>query len=354
MESSNKEYFVVFDTNILYQSYEKKADFTAFSFNATFKNVIDLINELDIYEKVAVAIPTVAWEEMTKQIIDAHDRKIGEFKNYIEKWILPEYSVKVQAFDDYPSYISNIVRAYRNEISSGINRIIELPIPSDGRFKGIVRRAFDKAPPFGGKEKNSDKGFKDVLLWESILEFVLSHPNAGILFYTKDNGFKEILVEEFRMAHPQASIVICSTETEISDELNKWAKNIDIYSYQPIKTYPENRALIDWLESPDFEIQMIDRDYGLVEKNRLITSTSLKLLSIDNIAVIQETEDTVEYSVDVTLKIAYSFKGGSSIQEKVEVTILIKNDFEEVFFVEDAYKSDSSDSDEETVEESEV
>jgi len=354
MESSNKEYFVVFDTNILYQSYEKKADFTAFSFNATFKNVIDLINELDIYEKVAVAIPTVAWEEMTKQIIDAHDRKIGEFKTYIEKWILPEYSVKVQAFDDYPSYISNIVRAYRNEISSGINRIIELPIPSDGRFKGIVRRAFDKAPPFGGKEKNSDKGFKDVLLWESILEFVLSHPNAGILFYTKDNGFKEILIEEFKQAHPQASIVICSTETEITDELNKWAKDIDIYSYQPIETYPENRALIDWLESPDFEIQMIDRDYGLVEKNRLITSTSLKLLSIDNVAVIQETEDTVEYSVDATLKIAYFFKGGSSIQENVEVTIIIENDFEELFFVEDAYKSDSSDSAEETVEESEV
>lgn len=354
MASSNKEYFVVFDTNILYQPYEKKADFTAFSFNATFKNVIDLINELDIYEKVTVAIPTVTWEEMTKQIIDAHDKKIGEFKSYVEKWILPEYSVKVQAFDDYPSYITKVVQSYRDEISTGLNTIIELPIPSDGRFKGIVRRAFDKAPPFGGKEKNSDKGFKDVLLWESILEFVLSHPNADILFYTKDNGFKDILIDEFRQAHPQASIVICSTETEITDELNKWAKDIDIYAYQPIETYPENRALIKWLESPDFEIQMIDRDFGLVEKNRLIASTSLKLLSIDNIAVIQETEDTMEYSVDVTLEIGYAFKGGSSIHESVDVTIIIESKYNEAFFVEDAYKSDSSDSVEEIAEESEV
>lgn len=220
MVLSNKEYFVVFDTNILYQQYEKRADFIAFSFNATFKSVIDLINELDIYEKVTVAIPMVAWEEMTKQIIEAHDKKVGEFKSYVQKWIMPEYSVKEEAFIDYPAYIAEKIQAYKTEISSGINTIIELPIPSDGRFKGIVRRAFAKAPPFGGKEKNSDKGFKDVLLWESILEFTLLHPNANILFYTKDNGFKETLIDEFGFVYPQASIVICSTETEVTDELN--------------------------------------------------------------------------------------------------------------------------------------
>ena len=80
MELSNKEYFVVFDTNILHQQYDKKANYTAFSFNSTFKNVIDLINKLDIYEKVTVAIPEVVWEEMTKQIIEAHDKRIVDFK----------------------------------------------------------------------------------------------------------------------------------------------------------------------------------------------------------------------------------------------------------------------------------
>ena len=84
-----------------------------------------------------------------------------------------------------------------------------LPIPSDDRFKGIVKRAFDKAPPFGGKEKNSDKGFKDALIWESILEFVLLHRQADIIFYTKDNGFKEKLIEEFKILNPQ-SLRTCS------------------------------------------------------------------------------------------------------------------------------------------------
>lgn len=254
-------------------------------------------------------------------------------------------------FDDYPVYIAKKIQAYKAEISSGLNTIIELPLPSDSRFKGIVQRAFDKKPPFGGKEKNSDKGFKDVLLWESILEFTLLHSNANILFYTKDNGFKETLIHEFGLACPQAFIVICSTETEVTNELNRWAKNIDIYAYQPVETYPKNRALVEWLESSEFEVQMIDTNFGLIEKNRLIVSTSLKLLSIDNIAVNQESEDSVEYLVDVVLLITYAFTGGGSTQEHISVTIIIESKYEEGFFVEDAYRSDYF---EETTDESEV
>lgn len=47
--SSEITYCLIFDTNALFQAYEKKADFTTFSFNATFENVIDMINQLDIY-----------------------------------------------------------------------------------------------------------------------------------------------------------------------------------------------------------------------------------------------------------------------------------------------------------------
>ena len=40
-------YYLIFDTNALFQAYERKADFTTFNFNATFENVIDMINQLD-------------------------------------------------------------------------------------------------------------------------------------------------------------------------------------------------------------------------------------------------------------------------------------------------------------------
>ena len=51
MSSNSQEFFVVFDTNVLYQSYDKKADFSSFNFNATYENIVGFINQLDIYEE---------------------------------------------------------------------------------------------------------------------------------------------------------------------------------------------------------------------------------------------------------------------------------------------------------------
>ena len=46
--SSEITYCLIFDTNALFQAYEKKADFTTFSFNATFEHVVGMIEQLDI------------------------------------------------------------------------------------------------------------------------------------------------------------------------------------------------------------------------------------------------------------------------------------------------------------------
>ena len=76
MVSNDKiAYYLVFDTNVLFQTYEKKADFTTFGFNATYENVIDMINQLDIYDQVILAIPSVVWSEMERQIIENNYNK---------------------------------------------------------------------------------------------------------------------------------------------------------------------------------------------------------------------------------------------------------------------------------------
>lgn len=354
MSSSKNEFFVVFDTNILFQNYDQKADFNNFTFNATFRNVLDMVNQLDIYEQVTIAIPEVTWNEMKKQIIEAHDKKILDLETTLRKWKFPEYNIIKNETIDYSAFISKSICDYQKEIEKGINAIITLPVPSNERFKGIIKRAFDKAPPFVGKEKNSDKGFKDVLIWESILEFVLSHKQANIIFYTKDNGFKEVLIKEFQEMNPDAVITILFSEEDVKNTLEEWAKKIDIYKYQPIEPYIENRDIIEWLESADFEVQMIDRDYSLVEKNRLITSTCLKLINYDNINVINEYENSVDYSVDVTLEVSYTFKGGGSIREVIDVTVHIECVLGVLYSVVDAYRTDVEDTTDDSEEEEDL
>lgn len=341
MDLNKKGYFVIFDTNILFRLYEKKADFTTFSFSSTYSNVIDMINQLDIYEQVTIVIPEVTLNEMKKQIIDAHDKKIEDFKSYINKWVFPEFSISEIRVDNYQTFIEEKISAYKRTLRKGMNDIIVLPIPSDNRFKGIIQRAFDKSPPFEGKEKNSDKGFKDVLIWESILEFVSLHKNANIIFYTRDNGFKEALINEFCEMHPDASISILSSEDEIKNTLEEWAKKIDIYKYQPIEDYIENRDFIEWLESANFEIQMIEHEYGLVEKNRLIIDTALKLKYYDNIKTVDNSDGDIDYSLDATIEVSYTFKGGGLIKEIIDIVVLIECISDGCYSVKNAYRVDN-------------
>ena len=338
METTNKEYFLVFDTNVLFKPYDSKADFTSFSFNATFDNVVAMVNQLDIYEDVNIVIPEVVWNEMTKQIIEAHEKKLLDYQSSLKKWKFPEYKVTPISIDSYSEYITDKISAYKDELDSGINTIIELSVPQEKSFTRIVRRAFDKAPPFGGKEKNSDKGFKDVLIWESILELAETHPNANIIFYTNDKGFKDVLLDEFRQLSPKATISMCSTEDEIKEQLEEWAQEIDIYSYQPITEYIENKGLVEFLESEHFLIQIIDQDFGIAEKNRLIESSSIHLLSYDNIEVINDDENGVSYLVDTKLKVSYTFKNGASVEEEVDARIEISCLIDEIYSVEDVYK----------------
>ena len=148
------DYYLVFDTNVLYQAYDKKSDFTSFSFNSTYRNVIDMVNQLDIYTKVVLAIPSVVWNEMKIQIVEKHDELIQSYKSTIKKRIFPEYSIYENTEINYPEYIETKIKEYKENLSNGINIVKELPIASNGRFDSIVNRAFKKLPPFEGKEKS--------------------------------------------------------------------------------------------------------------------------------------------------------------------------------------------------------
>ena len=341
MKSSNETiYYLIFDTNALFQAYEKKADFTTFSFNATFENVIDMINKLDIYNQVTVAIPSVVWNEMEKQIIEKHDELLLSYRNIITKKLFPEYSIIENPTIKYPEYIKTKIVEYKEEITKGLNKVIEIPVASNNRFESIINRAFSKLPPFEGKEKRSDKGFKDALLWESVLEFALKHPKSKIIYYSKDNAFGEFLQKEFTENVVDSALFICKNEDEVKTQLEMWAKEIDKYSYQPIEEYEENEEIVEWLNSENFLVQIIDRDFGLVEQGRLITSITAHLISIDNI----ECLNSGEYYGEVTLQFIYELKDGGKTQETINAGIEVKTVYDAIYSVEDAYRIDESES----------
>ena len=102
------------------------------------------------------------------------------------------------------------------------NNIQILPYPRAEKLHAIIQRALDKKAPFEGKEKQSDKGFKDVILWESLLEYPYEKQRIGKLFFlTNDSIFQnEDIQKEFKLHHPDIDFTICKSWKEFETEEN--------------------------------------------------------------------------------------------------------------------------------------
>ena len=310
----------------------------------TYDNVVNMINQLDIYESVNLVIPSVVWREMEKQIIEKHDERIVAFKKTIEKIQFPEFSISENLLEEYSVFIKGKIEEYKVELSNGINNVIEMNIATNQRFDSIVDRAFEKKPPFEGKDKKSDKGFKDALLWESIFEFVSSHQEASYVFYTQDCIFKDnedILTEELLAMFAGVEFKICSAEDVIKNIFELWAKEIDEYSFIPLEdNFDEFSELRMWLDSDSFKEQLSAYSYDFIEETRLIKHSSTVLMEILNISENTSQEDLVSYSIDAILRIGYTIDNQAEIFENVEVCIVAENKFGEVYFIDDIYRNE--------------
>ena len=105
MICKEQEYFIIFDTNILYNTYNKKTDFTSFKFNGSYDTIISMVNTLDIYDNVTLLVPEIVWGEMTEQIIDAHSKELEELKSITKKYSFPEFTITENPIGDYSVYI---------------------------------------------------------------------------------------------------------------------------------------------------------------------------------------------------------------------------------------------------------
>ncbi len=333
MEINDNKYFLLLDTNILFQRYDKSADFTSFSFGEKYKQVIDIINEFDIYDKVTVLISEVSWKELEKQIVDAYLEKTEKIKEEFENFIFPGMELNVVKEVNYQSYVTERIKNYKSEIQDGINHVMDLPIPENECFSNIITRAFEKRPPFEGKEKKSDKGFKDALIWESVLSFFTDHPNGNLLFFCNDKIFNDVLIEEYKTKFPDAEISFCKDIAEVQETLKKWAISIDKYAYIPIDSLKEYKGFKEWLESGDFTIQLIDGDFGILNQSQFGSSKYVNLVEYGNISE-TEGKDTIIYTADVVLSVGYYLADGGNINKKVNATITVSYGIDEVYIIE--------------------
>jgi hypothetical protein len=169
----------VFDTNFIIQN--QKLDEVMENLSKEF---VVYVTQVSIDERIAQQC-----REIKKKFEDIYKLK-NEYKTIIE--IREKYTC-----EQYCKIIRDSVqKKYEECFGCHIIPFIQnMSIYSD-----VYNRANEKLPPFNDNDKASDKGFKDALMWLSILSFFKNSGESEVIFVSEDNGFKngiDYLQKEF-------------------------------------------------------------------------------------------------------------------------------------------------------------
>ena len=256
---------VIFDTNIIR--------------NAEASNFLGGRNELQSFASVAdIVIPDIVIQEIIRQKrkkLESNKQKflVNPFHN-----LLAIDETNTNAFD-IDDYIEKLVKDedFKFEV---------IDIKDNNVLPLIKELAINKKPPFEASD-NTDKGFKDALLYFSVLEYLQEIPNKNVFVCVKDGRLKEALD-----AHQ--NIIVVESYKEF--KLKSVSRFYDDYFLQKANeflgfTITNENIIRFWININDNQVVVInhDEDTYLVEldSDEIINSAILSEFSpkIDKLVV---------------------------------------------------------------------
>lgn len=281
---------VFIDSNQLYVN--QIQDFSQVWSYGQIDQFVDKIESADLYEYVKIVIPSIVFAELHRQQIEQYKAKTDEVK----KLIFPAWKIEYgPSTHEYKEWLEK-----EHDSLSKLNKrgmvdfeIVEVPPTC---FESVIDRAIEKRAPFEGKDKQSDKGFKDALIWETILQYKRRHPEESIIWVTHDKQCKsKSLVFEYRDLFDE-EIIFCNARNEFEELLNELIKTLEIDA-KPIKRSPKDilaKAYFGFfLFNKANEIAAIN-DIPLIEG----THFDIPILDIENIS-------DSEYTAFVQLRVMW-------------------------------------------------
>lgn len=162
----------------------------AFVFDTNFivkeKNLDRVLQNLQ--EKFSVYVPQICIEERIAQ--ECRDLR----KQFDEIEEIQKRCAKIASISFETSYEKRA-----EELRKGMQKKYEkwfesriIPFSKDSKtFQRVLERAYQKLPPFSDEKGASDKGFKDALVWLSLLDYFVEDGDENVVFVTSDGGFSK-------------------------------------------------------------------------------------------------------------------------------------------------------------------
>ncbi|MDD3178547.1 MAG: PIN domain-containing protein [Candidatus ainarchaeum sp.] len=307
---------IIFDTNKLRINKDEQIYYHTFNFNKDLNLLNTKIERLKIKDFVDLYITEITIKELQKQVISVFNddiQKLEDSKSKLRPIVEQIELAKIP--EDFDISVRTLTEIDKAILNNNL-KILSFPEEVDLAhiFKKITIKAIDKIAPFKPKSP-SDPGFKDAIIWEIIM-CQKYQPKDNVFLITKDSGFNENCVIEFKSKFENVEFKILSEINSVIDELER------IY-------VEEADSIIEFAKSEDFR-NYID---GYMQE-------------IEKVDVDQKELDIVGYDI-----LNYTYRiGMSPINEFYDVLSKIKIklttgetiDFQIITYISDAYEIKSS------------
>lgn len=257
------KYTVVLDTNLLGRFKNDKLDITNYAYfsisKEMFLNLIKFLKDNTLIKNVNIAIPKIVFEELIRQQIE---RYVNDLKNLRETFDrfkeLPGFALEVPEFD-YETYLRDKIQAF-----IGKYEIIELDYPENAILPNLIKRALEKKKPFYKKGKN-DSGFKDAIVWESLIQYAQKNEKQNYILVSNDTDFDcEELKNEF-IERTECELEIKKSlfgTKSLFDEIKQL--NLDFKFFENIYNETFRESVKHLLENNYYEINTWDGTYNIL------------------------------------------------------------------------------------------
>ena len=190
---------IVFDTNSLRSTQAGELAYSFFAFGRPFQVIEEFILEKNLNDDIDIAIPSWAIEELKDQKHRQYKTDILEFQKLAKRLSgmphLPEITLPEVEFD-CTMFIKEKADEY---LATKAIKLLDIKEELANTFlRSMMARVMkdeSKKKPFAHSGKYKDAGFKDNLVWESLMHFDGVADYDKVIFVSKDGDYKNCELE---------------------------------------------------------------------------------------------------------------------------------------------------------------
>ncbi len=210
---------IILDTNKVRANFEWERDYSSFEPKGDLIKIIDWIEQYRLQGLVAVGLPEIVVEEFVTNRCENFDKELDRLRLSIKKLgnlSCCDFSRIVLPTEhfDYRQFVKNKINEFMGTKPFLI--ILKLDEEKDSKtLETVTKKAIFKAKPFD----DDGRGFKDALIWETILSFKDMNVYQNVFLLTEDHGF-DFLEKEFDRTFAK-DLLLESDTTILTVELEK-------------------------------------------------------------------------------------------------------------------------------------